>query len=264
MAMGSRITLAAGASLIIAMACADALAQEAPDAAAGREAYLAADFPAAAAAFERALDADARSREDALEAHRHLAMLRFVLGDADAARGHTAAALTLERDAQPPEGSPPEVTGLFDEARARLGRRSALELEVEPREEGATLVASLALWPSALSGSLSVECATDGGAPLRAQGRPPRVSLAVPSLALDTRCGAALGPRTGAVWLTATRQLAAETRPPARGDDEVWPWVLGGVGAALVVAAIIVVAVVLAPGGAQDARFAPVVQVPGW
>lgn len=261
MAMGSRITLAAGASVLIAIACADALAQ---DADAGREAYLAADFPAAAAAFERALGADARSREDALEAHRHLATLRFVVGDVDAARAHTSAALTLDRDAQPPEGSPPEVSGLFDEARARLGGRDALALEVEPREEGVTLVASLALWPSALSGSLSVECAAEGGAPLRARGLPPRVSLVVPALTLDARCAAALGPPSGAAWLRATRELAADRAPSAGGGDDVWPWVVGGVGAALMMAAIVVIAVVLTASDAQDARFAPMVQVPGW
>lgn len=247
--------------LVAALASSNALAQDT-----GRDAYLAADFPAAAAAFERAL-AGEPSREAALEAHRHLATLRFVLGDPNAARGHAAAAITLDPNAEPPEGSPFEVNALFEEASRALGAQDALELSIEPQPDGgAEVSASLRLWPSALDGMLRVQCAAND-APLQASARPPRVRLQLPSLQLEQHCVAELGPaETTIAWLQVERRLDASSTPLAleASSDEMWPWVLVGAGVALVVAAAIVVALLLAPSGTQDARFEPDVRVPGW
>ncbi|AKF03035.1 hypothetical protein [Sandaracinus amylolyticus] len=262
-----------GASLVALVVLVVASSAAAQGASAGRDAYLAADFPGAARAFEQVLARESVPRADALEAHRHLATLRFVLGDAAAAEGHARAAIALAPDALPVEGSPIEISTLFDAARAQLGGRDALRLEHAEHDDGTRSIdATLAPWPSALSATLSLACsaATREGT-WRTRARPPRVDLALPALRDDVTCRAELAPAAGGdAWITTELLVPGiALAPPARApedegnDDALIAGLVGG-GAAIVVAAVIVAIVLAVDAGSQDARFGGTVSVPGW
>jgi hypothetical protein len=255
------IAAAISAATVCATSC-PALAQ---DARAGRDAYLAADFPGAASSFERVIASQRATRADALDAHRHLATLRFVLGDRDAAFAHAAAAITLDRDVEPAEGSPGEVATIFDAARRAMGDRGSLEL----RMDSAAVVAELTPWPSAIDARLELRCGDE-----HTEARPPRARLTLGGGG-STRCVAALRPSEGrAAWLeiehtfsgpgTTASAAVASTDDADRGagGDDPLPWILLGVGAAVVAAAVIVAVVVLTSQPSQ-ASFGPTM-VPGW
>ncbi|UJR84585.1 hypothetical protein [Sandaracinus amylolyticus] len=259
------------AALLVLLFASTAAAQRAS---AGRDAYLAADFPGAAQAFEGVLATAGTTRQDALEAHRHLATLRFVLGDAAAAEGHARAAIALAPDALPVEGSPIEISTLFDAARAELGGRDALRLEQSEHEDGTrTVDATLAPWPSALSATLSLACsATTREGTWRTRARPPRVDLELPALRDDVQCRAELAPAAGGdAWIASELLVPGiasaehEPEPDERegNDDALIAGLVGG-GAALAVAAVIVAIVLATDAGSQDARFGGTVSVPGW
>lgn len=260
---------AVGLALLLMLVAAP-MGASAQDASRARESYLAADFPGAARSFEAVLAADDATRDDTLEAHRYLATLRFLLGNLDAAEQHARAAITLDQDAEPAEGSPAEIAALFAAARNALGEREPLQLELDTDDAGARrATAVLAPWPSALGGTLAIEClAQQGEGAWATRGRAPRVTLDVPSVRVDTRCVAELAPSFGAVsWLRteATIPAAADRNErSAAGNDDALLWGLVGGGAALVAIGVIVAVVLVSSSSSENATFAPTVSVPGW
>jgi len=102
----------------------------------GRQLYMEASFPEAAAAFQAVVEREGVDDATAMEAYRHLAALELVFGHQDVARQHARAALEIDRTTTPPEGAPAEADALFEEVRAAMPAvETAPEPEPEPEPE---------------------------------------------------------------------------------------------------------------------------------
>lgn len=188
---------------------------ETPSLAAGRRAYEDGDFDRALTETLTALDARDASLDDLRDAHRLLAVLRLILGDAVAARRHADAALALDEGARLPAGAPPAANALFDEA---VAARRALTVApvVEVAHDGSTtLRVTVGAVPDALALRLSLRCVDGVGLPLLDTAAPP-ASGSFPLLRLRAgqsyTCDAALSTAAGLRVRTArtSRTLAPE------------------------------------------------------
>jgi hypothetical protein len=260
--------------ILVLLAAAPAVAQTtaAEEVEQGRALYLAADFQAAAAAFDRALGSPTLTAEEALEAHRHLAALLLALGTESEARAHAAAAVALDPEATAPEGAPPGLVELLDEAR---GARASVAISAGALERGAAteIEATVAPAPDRLFGALRLRCAddTDAADGVEAEGPAPRVTvtLSVPDDATSIACHAAALSRGGADLVTAERRFELGETPvtPDQSTDDggglpAWPFIVGGAAVA-VVAAVVIIVVVASSSGSDQARFGSTT-VEGW
>jgi hypothetical protein len=221
-----------------------------------RARWAEADFEGARREFRELLESISLDAPKALEAHRHLAVLYFVLGDEARARDHVEAAIALEPTTVPPEGSPAAAEALFRLARERLGEAGAtLTIDsVEPLEAGerGTVRAGLSPAPSALASSVRLRC--DGA---EARAAPPTVSLDVRPVG-TMRCTAeALSPR-GAALITVERELLMAADQPR--ERRPLPWIIG---ASVAGAAIVAVVVGVTVAGDDSAEFGGTTVV-GW
>jgi hypothetical protein len=170
-----------------------------------------ADFEASRDAFTRVLESPALTAEDALDAHRYLAVLALVLDDEPGARGHADAAVALERDVAPPEGAPSSSVDLFRMARRRLGDAAAT-LTISspaPLRHGVrgVVVARMANAPPGLVATLQITCGDDV-----AEGPVPSVSVAiVPDGAVT--CSATASTHAGAALFMVHRELDVTGAP---------------------------------------------------
>jgi hypothetical protein len=235
----------------------------------GRELYLEAAFERARLVFEETLGSADLDPGDALEAHRYLAALELIVGEADAAERHAAAAVALDPSVEAPEGAPPELGELLDSVRADQGERRA-ELRIATDEEeleqgqASTIAAELRPAPEALVATLRLRCDDS-----EAEATPPTVEVSVTPdpEAEQVHCDASAETEAGAVLLQAARDFAVrreEAGVGGGGDDDGgvlwWPWVLGA-GVAAVVAGL--VAVIVLNTGPEDAYIAGP-RVDGW
>jgi len=242
-------------------------------AAQGRRQYMAADFERSTVTFERVLALADLTPEAALEAHRYLAALHFMLQDEAQAAIHAAAAVALDPGVSAPEGAPPEVDGLFGAARERgAGRPAAVVIEREPPASDSVVhvVARLEPAPEGLAAEVELRCEAEAA---QAEQRGPvpsvRVDLTPPEGATWVDCRASAITAGGATILDARRRLGIEPAPvsilapeePDESSELPWPWIAVGAGAAAIVATVVIVAVLA--GGDDQAQFAPVT-VEGW
>jgi hypothetical protein len=242
-------------------------AEASSDAERGRQLYLEANFEGARVAFEAVLASADLDRAGATEAHRFLAAISLIVGDAPGAARHAAAAVALTPTVTSPEGAPPELEGALDAAREELGEEGAtLRISSDPEVidsgDSAQVTARLEPSPVGLAAALQLRCAGEDVPPADAAGPPPSVAVTVAPArgASAVECAARAETDGGATL------LYAEATIPVRGGSgggEVlwWPWVVGAGGAAVIAAVVTVVVVVLtAP---TDANIVGP-QVEGW
>ncbi|MEM9865693.1 MAG: hypothetical protein AAF938_29060 [Myxococcota bacterium] len=250
-------------ALVFSALAASASAQSVEEA---RRHYLEAEFEEAIEAFEGVLARPSVDRAAAVESHAHLLVLRLLLGDPDAARGHASFALALDPAASVPAGAPPEAAELLSEVRSQRSGAAALLMEtLEPPQEGeaVTVVASLENAPDGLLARLQLRCAS-GEASADEEGEPPdvEVSLVVED---DVFCRASASTASGGVLLRAndTFSLGDEDGGAVGGDDDddggVSPWVWVGVGAGVLAVAAVVVTLVLVVPSDQATLGAPMI-----
>jgi hypothetical protein len=254
-------------------------AAEAQDLERARRLYLRARFEDAIQAFEAVLARPEMFVEEAVEAHRHLAVLHAVLGDVGEARLQAQVAVALDPAVAPPEGAPPEVEQLFATAREELGgRRAEVTIAADPfgRGDEVEVRATLDPAPPALASEISLRCES-GRDSAEERGPPPSVELRVRAERDRIRCRAAAHTESGASLLTANTELEAgsdaerSVEASLEVDDEVdddgdgrspLPWILAGSGAA-VLAGVIAAVVVTTRSDPDGARLrAP--EVLGW
>ena len=258
--------IVAGAALISLSAMhADVYAQAGIEQA--RQLYLDADFEGARAAFGAVLEDPDLDFATALEAHRHLATLSMLLGSLDAARPHAEAALALDPGAEPPPGSPPEASDLFDELRSRAAGPVALTIEVDGDGEGGApvrVVARAEPAPDALIAAMHLECASESDV-VEEGGAPPAVELFIPAVG-EVICDAEALTVGGATLFATDRRFGGASGgddgsgDTAGGGGSPWLWLAAG--AALAIAGGLVAALVISNTSHEAALGRP--QVSGW
>ena len=233
----------------------------------GAEHYYAARFEDAKAVFEAVLAMPNLQRADAINAHRFLALLALGENNAELAARHASIAVALDPRSTPPEGSPPNAFRLFDEARNRLaGREARVALSLNPatpqRDAPVTVRATLEPTIVGLASRLRLRCEAQGTRRVRESttGQVELIVSAQHSAAADCM-GQALSPG-GAALLEASTQWTTPTEPVNSAAEDATdtspPWAWIGVGAAVLVAAVSIVAVVLATSAAtQPVQFSP-------
>jgi hypothetical protein len=193
-----------------------------------REQWFEAEFESALAGFEAVLARPDLTQARALDAHRYLAVLNQLLGHTAEARSHADAALALDADVEPPEGSPPAAIDLFLMARRRLGGREAtvtIEATVPlTLSTPGIVVAHVEPAPPTLFQALRIRC---GGAELH--GPPPTVELSIVPGEL-VECTAEAVTSEGAVLRTSHRifDLVDPVGEPSEGGRKAWPWIVAG------------------------------------
>jgi hypothetical protein len=227
-----------------------------------------ANFEAARDAFDAVLRSPELTVAQAKDAPRNLAVLHMLLGNDRPSREHADAAVALELEIGPPDGSPPEANDLFRMARRRLGGRTATLTIEAPRplrlHMPGRVVARLEPSPPRLVGQLRLRCGTE-----EARGEPPSVELRVEPSA-DFNCSVDALSARGVPLLTFDRDLRVhgsdggdfpdDGSDPGEHGKKAWPWVVGAVGVAAVVG--VVVAVVLLRG--EDGASFGNATVVGW
>jgi hypothetical protein len=248
----------------------------AQDLAEGRRLYGEADFRGARAVLEAVLSSPSAEREELAEAHALLSSLHHMMGERRASASHAARALALAPETSAPDGAAEELVALFGEIRARRGARPAsLRFDVDPspavgRSSRVTL--ELRDAPAGLVAALSLRC-TSGAEVAVGSGGPPSLDVRAVPRAEELRCRGQGSSAAGATLLDSTLELAVETaeelerpeqpleprehddldtgRPTGPGEPErplsPWVWVGVGSGAALLVAAAVVLTVALWP-----------------
>ena len=228
-----------------------------------RALYLEADFEGARDAFDAILRDPRLDLQTALVAHRHVATLHLLLGDADAARVHAEAAVAIDPEAAAAEGAPPEAVALFEDAAARTGGPPSLTIEGDgdaPPGSTVRVEARLAPAPRALAAAIHLECASDDEE-VETRGRPPEVAVEID---LDGRvdCEAEALSEGGARLFAAERAFG--TVAPAaeqRRGLAPWVWALAGAGVAVAVG-VIAILFINSSSGDQATLGSP--QVSGW
>ncbi len=256
----SAFTRQVGSLLVVTAALtvsgpAPAAAQSLDDA---RALWFEADFEGARREFRELLESPALDAPKALEAHRHLAVLYLVLGDDARARDHAEAAVALEPDVTPPEGSPGAAEALFRLARERVGAAGATLAIDAPAPlvvgERGTVRASLEHAPPALASSVRLRC--DGA---EARSAPPTVELEVVPEGTVHCTAEALSPR-GAALVSFERELVTGSDDDEPRERRPLPWIIG---ASVAGAAIVAVVVGVTVAGGDDAEFGGTTVV-GW
>jgi hypothetical protein len=220
-------------------------------------------------------------RAAAVEAHRHLAALRLLLGEEATARRHAEAAVAFDPAASTPEGAPPALEDLLAEARARFGGRAAdvtIELVDDPRK--ASVRAAVLPYADALAEEIGLRCVR-GAATVEESGALPEVRVRIPpeESSSTVHCRAWLAGRGGAHLIESSAQLRAPPslaptpagaaassadgplgpESPRAPEDEDHddgggaPWLAIGVGAGAL-AVLAIVAVLVLAGGEDGAR----------
>lgn len=229
-----------------------------------RRAYLEADFRRSAETFEAVLETPSVDRAGAVEAHRHLAALRLLLGDAALARRHAEAAVALDPATSPPEGAPPAAESLFDEARDAFGgRAAAIAIEGETAGDDLDVRASVSPAPEALADRIGLRC-VHGADAAEETAELPEVALRIARPAQTVHCRAWITGGGGAQLIDASAtfdlEAASEQVTEVGEGGSPWPWI-GLVAGVLVVGAV--VAYALISSGSDGARLgAP--QAEGW
>ncbi len=243
----------------------------------GRRLYLEAEFDQARAEFEGVLQRPSLTRDEAVEAHAHLAALLTVLRESDQAAAHAEAAVALDPAASPPAGAQSSVTALFDEARDRTGGARARlvvapDSEIAPGED-ATFRLELSPAPALLASQLRLRCVS-GSASADERGEPPEVSVSLSVAGDEVSCRGGAHTRGGAALLDVSEDFSpsgtsggAVLGGDATADDDdgggsALPWIL--VGAGVLVAAAVVVAVVLLTSSGGDTATLGGPQIEGW
>jgi hypothetical protein len=240
----------------------------------GRRLYLEAEFDQAREEFERVLQRPSLTRDEAVEAHAHLAALLMVLRDEEGAARHAEAAVALDPAAAPPAGAQSRVTTLFEEARGRTeGERARLRLTADGQiveGEEAVLRLRLAPAPDLLASELRLRCvsrtesASDSGAP-------PEITVTLPVAGDEVSCRGGAHTVGGAALLTISEELsvgsgAGRAAVGVEEEDEeggsALPWILAGAG--VLVAAAVVIAVVLVTSAGGDTATLREPQIEGW
>lgn len=217
-----------------------------------RELYLGADFEAALSAFDEVLARPDLSPFDALAAHLHLAALHLVLGAPDEARAHAEAAIAIDPSAEPPAGAPPPLAAMLARARSQLDAPARFELVRRAGDPRLVVEARLVPAPRLLAARLRLRCATAVDPPVSRESAPPEVVLRyepAPS-ASSVRCRADALTAGGASLVLGSEVFALAEKDRA-AERPIWPWVAGAAG---IVATSVIVAVLLATRGADEAR----------
>lgn len=231
--------------------------------------WFEADFDGARRLFEAVLGSAQLSTTEAVAAHRYLAALDDLRGDARRAQLHAEAALALDPSANAPDGAPRGTAALFAAARSRLGGRRAslsiasvpdlvsngrrtVEVRVEAAPEGLVPVLHLRcgeLERTARGSSLVVEVDAGADVDCTAEAR--------------TEGGAALlraergfGPSGRSSTATGTARATADDRTVRRRR-------VGAITGASAAAVAAVLVGVLVHRSAEDARFGGTTVV-GW
>lgn len=250
------------------MACALPTSVRAQSVEDGREAYLSAEFERAGEIFEGVLRDEAATPADLAEAHRYLAALRIMLGQAEPGARHATMAVALDPEATPPQGVPPEVEQAFTEAAEVLaGQRARLSVasgDILVAGDRATITAQLEPTSLPYVDAIHIECAA-GTSTSEERGPPPTV---ITSLALEgelARCTARALNEGGASLVSSEWEGQIQGGPEEGGGDDgvVIGAVAGSVGGALVIAGVIILAVVLSSDGGDQATVG-VPTVIGW
>lgn len=239
-----------------------------PTAAAARALYMNARFREAGNAFEGVLLRRDLDVSTAAEAHVHLAVLRFMVGEPERARAHAEAAVALVPDVVVPEGAPREALAMVDRARAQLGGPSRLRVGSDDpvAATGSRRVrARLDPSPGGLPLELTLRCAAADLAPADARGPAPEVEVSVPS-DRAVRCEAAARTPGGAALFEAHRELLPAAALAPDGEDPTGdaPWLWIGVSAGVAVAAGIAIAVLATSSSGQPVISATEIDAEGW
>lgn len=205
-----------------------------------------------------------------------LSSLSHMVGQEAEAAAHADAALALEPDARPPDGTAEELVALFDEIRSRRGGEAAsllIEVHDGVAEGRRTRVAlELRAAPEGLVAALSLRCSSGGEEAGEGEGPPPTLEVTALPRAAELQCTGRGESSGGAVLLESSVELSERapdepidepvlgegSRPPGSGGPDeggrpvsTWVWVAVGGAAALLVAAAVVLSVLLVPGEAN-------------
>jgi len=244
-----------------------------------RRLYLDAEFQDAASEFELVLARPSVDIDEAAESHRYLAVLRSMLHDEAAARAHAEAAVALDPAIVAPEGAPPDVATIFEEARrATGGRRAAIAIEASERLRAgapAHIAARLDPAPAALASQIGLRCVS-GETAAEESAAPPEVTVAIERVTDTVHCRAWAG--TGATRLVRARadlEIGEDGAGAAGGlgstgsdaDDDggggsAWPWI--AVGGAVVAVGVGVTLLLLGPLASGDTAELGAPRVDGW
>ena len=255
---------------VAALSTSQAAAQEVETA---RRQYLSAEFEESAASFEAILARPSLDRADAAEAHRYLAALRQMLGDAGAASQHADAAVALDPTVEAPEGAAPETAAALAAARDRLGGQTAV-LRITASERAGPnpsfrTEAVVAPAPPAMADRIELRCVS-GPHSATERAALPRVVLTLEQTAGDVVCRASVRTAGGATLLETRETLSPALTAPAAAlasmpeaeDDSGSVWPIIGVGAGVAAIGATVLLVVLMSGGDQATLGGP--EVEGW
>lgn len=163
----TRLPAAAGLTLLLAAAALPSAARAEEAREGGAQLFEEARFEEAAAAFEAVLADAGAAAEAVARAHLYLGALRLIDGEAEAARGHAAAAAAVDPGLQPPPGAPVQLGEMLAAAAAALPPGGmGLELdapECPPADAPFRVRAALAGAPTGLVESVALHCDWDGG-----------------------------------------------------------------------------------------------------
>jgi len=208
-----------------------------------RERWFDADFEAARDAFVAVLARPDLTAAQALDAHRYLAVLFVVLGDEAASRGHADAAVALDADVTPPEGSPRVAEDLFRMALRRVGGAAAITIASAGSfalGERGEVVARIEPSPPLLVDRMRLRCGADEATN---DGATVTIPLEPTGLVVCTAEALSIG---GAVLFAKTTELVPfglgriDGGQPAR-RRRAWPWVAASIAVAAGATTILVV-----------------------
>ncbi len=240
-------------AIVLSLAPARAAAHELVDE--GRRLYEEAEFVAALDVLGRAVAGSDLDVEDVVLVFETRALVHLAMGQADAMREDLRRLAAIRPDHALPSVAPPDLVTAFAEVRAASAGAPRVPLTTEATTLGVTVTARVENDSASLVREVRISGRAAGGASWeRATGAP--LFVPTPEGEVVEYYAEAIGPGGAVIARTGEEDAPLRAAPAAvaaapSGGMEAWPWIVGGVGVA-VVAAVVVTVVVLSTGGGQS------------
>lgn len=244
---------AALVALLCGLAPARAAAHELVDE--GRRLYEEAEFVAALDVLGRAVAGSDLDLDDVVSVFETRALVHLAMGQPDAMREDLRRLAAIRPDHALPSVAPPDMVSAFAEIRAASSGAPRLAASTEAAALGVTITARVENDAVSLVREVRVSGRAVGSAAWeRATGAP--LFVPTPDGEVVEYFAEAIGPGGAVIARTGDEHAPLRAAPAAvaaapSGGMEAWPWIVGGVGVA-VVAAVVVTVVVLTTGGGQS------------
>lgn len=241
-------------AMLVGLACPSTT--RAQSAAHANELYLGADFDGARREATAVVGSGTATRAELVEALRVLVALESMTGTDASLAGAAYSLVLLDPTATPAEGAPETALA------AVVAARTQPPPEVSLQREGGHVVAAASRPPS-IASELVLSC-EDATGPHRASGpRDAATSVDVEAQG-DVHCAAELRTASGLVLASSERRSQTAPGGATGGSalDRDLPWILVGVGGAVIVLGVVIGVAVAASGSSSASFDAPVVI--GW